>query len=176
MEVNDFIPECFIDTNLVETFLDTRGANHQKGCNVVGKVMKEKFADRFAVGIIDADKRLASYSKEFECIAENDSLRLLKHPSRHHYLILICPAMDKFILDCAAEAGLDVTRYGFSPNLPEFIEQTKNVASKNDYRFKCLFSEFQHHGEAKRLKDILQYLQQERYQADALQLKEFFIK
>lgn len=34
----DIVPECYIDTNLVETLLNmagepTDGVNHQKGCN-----------------------------------------------------------------------------------------------------------------------------------------------
>lgn len=46
----DFIiPECYIDTNLVETLVCSGGCNHQKGCNQVAKVMQEKFADRFAI-------------------------------------------------------------------------------------------------------------------------------
>lgn len=39
------IPECYVDTNLVETLVCTYGCNHQKGCNQVAKVMQEKFAD-----------------------------------------------------------------------------------------------------------------------------------
>ncbi len=42
----DFIiPECYIDTNLVETLVCTGGCNHQKGCNTVAKVMQDKFGD-----------------------------------------------------------------------------------------------------------------------------------
>ncbi len=64
---SDFIiPECYIDTNLVETLSCRDGCNHQKGCNQVAKIMKEKFADRFAVGIIDADKRTPGYLREFK--------------------------------------------------------------------------------------------------------------
>ena len=51
------IPECYVDTNLLETLVPTaKGYNHQKGCNNVVKVMKEKLADEFAVGIVDKDK------------------------------------------------------------------------------------------------------------------------
>jgi len=32
------IPECYADTNLVQTLLQMRGANHQKSC---GQVTKE---------------------------------------------------------------------------------------------------------------------------------------
>lgn len=51
------IPECYIDTNLVESLITTEGCNHQKGCNTVANTMKNKFKDNFAVGIIDNDKR-----------------------------------------------------------------------------------------------------------------------
>ena len=65
------IPECYVDTNLVETLVCKAGCNHQKGCNQVAKVMQEKFADRFAVGIIDADKRKPGYLNNFNEIASS---------------------------------------------------------------------------------------------------------
>lgn len=41
---SDFIiPECYVDTNLVETLVCKDGCNHQKGCNQVAKIMQEKF-------------------------------------------------------------------------------------------------------------------------------------
>lgn len=70
------LPECYIDTNLVETLVFHAGCNHQKGCNQVCKVMQEKFPDRFAVGIIDADKRRPSYINEFQEIASSEHLKL----------------------------------------------------------------------------------------------------
>lgn len=78
----DFIiPECYIDTNLVETLVFTGGCNHQKGCNQVAKVMQEKFANRFAVGIIDADKRRPSYLNEFEKLrpANTSNSSVIRH-------------------------------------------------------------------------------------------------
>lgn len=41
--VDFVIPECYIDTNLVETLACPGGYNHQKGCNQVAKIMREKF-------------------------------------------------------------------------------------------------------------------------------------
>ena len=104
---SDFIiPECYIDTNLVETLSCRDGCNHQKGCNQVAKIMKEKFADRFAVGIIDADKRTPGYLREFKQIIEVSHIKVFRHPERNHYMILICPAADGFILECARSSGL----------------------------------------------------------------------
>ena len=92
------IPECYIDTCLVESLLETEGVNHQKGCNVVTGVMDSKYADKFAVGIIDDDKKKPSYVNEFYNLATTDFLVLLKHLTRPHYLIMVKPAMDGFIL------------------------------------------------------------------------------
>ncbi len=51
------VPECYVDTNLVELLLDTDGVNDQKGCNTVVNTMKAKvLKDSFAVSVIDLDK------------------------------------------------------------------------------------------------------------------------
>lgn len=103
------IPECYVDTNLIETLAPTpKGYNHQKGCNNVVKVMKEKLTDKFAVGIVDKDKRQISYVDEFEEITHTDSLYFYKHPDKAHFLIMIAPAVDCFILKCALESNVNI--------------------------------------------------------------------
>ena len=47
------IPECYADTNLVQTLLQMKGANHQKSCGQVTNKLQSTFKDKFAVGIID---------------------------------------------------------------------------------------------------------------------------
>jgi len=86
--------------------------NHQKGCNTVVNTMKGKILkDGFAVGVIDSDKRKPSYVNEFTEIAHTEHLSLLKHTNKAHYLIMVSPAMDKFILDCAEEEMVDLSEY-----------------------------------------------------------------
>ena len=63
--------------------------------------MQQKFANAFSVGIIDEDKRQVSYVKEFSEIARTPSLRLKKHGSKSHDLIMVSPAMDGFLLNCS---------------------------------------------------------------------------
>ena len=52
------IPECYLDTNLVETivppqkFKGSEGYNHQHTCNDVVKLIRTKLNDNFAVGIV----------------------------------------------------------------------------------------------------------------------------
>lgn len=44
---NHVLPECYVDTNLVNTILG-KSCNHQKGCPTVFKVMNERLKDTFA--------------------------------------------------------------------------------------------------------------------------------
>lgn len=171
----DFIiPECYIDTNLVETLVCQGGCNHQKGCNQVAKVMQEKFADRFAVGIIDADKRRPGYLNEFREIASSEHLKVFRHTVRSHYIILVHPAADGFILSCAKGAQVNMMDYGLSPVLKEFTAQTKNVMSNKDVRFKRLFNSMREVGEIKLLKSLLSYLVNNTYWAKEEEIISFF--
>jgi hypothetical protein len=171
----DFIiPECYIDTNLVETLVCLGGCNHQKGCNQVAKVMQEKFADRFAVGIIDADKRKPSYLNEFREVASSDHLQVLRHHKLPHFIILVHPAADGFILSCAEAAEVKISDYSLSPILKEFTAQTKNVMSNKDIRFKRLFKSLEDVGEMKLMKSLLSYLANNTYQSSDSEIATIF--
>ena len=65
------IPECYIDTNLIETIVPTaKGYNHQKGAGTVAKLMQGKLNDKFAVGISLQDYRLPTNLKELTKITK----------------------------------------------------------------------------------------------------------
>ena len=171
----DFIiPECYIDTNLVETLVCVGGCNHQKGCNQVAKVMREKFVERFAVGIIDADKRRPSYLKEFREIAASEHLQVLRHHKLPHFIILVHPAADGFILSCAEAAEVKMSDYSLSPVLKEFTAQTKNVMSNKDIRFKRLFKSLEDVGEMKLFKSLISYLANNTYKASDSEITTMF--
>jgi hypothetical protein len=138
------IPECYIDTNLIETIVPTvRGYNHQKGAGTVTKLMQSKLSDKFAVGIVDKDKKELKYVEEFDLKIDIGDLLLFKHKNsqRHHYLIFINPAMEKWIMKNADEVGISLQDYGLSDNLKEFTKTTKKVTSKKDKTFKKLFQD-----------------------------------
>ena len=171
----DFIiPECYIDTNLVETLACPGGCNHQKGCNQVAKIMREKFADRFAVGIIDADKRRPGYLNEFREIASSKHLKLFHHPARPHFIILVHPAADGFILSCVETAKVDMKDYGLSPVLKEFTTQTKNVMSNKDVRFKRLFKSLKDTKEMKLFESVVTYFANTTYNSREEEVITFF--
>jgi hypothetical protein len=138
---DSIIPECFLDTMLVETLIiTTKGYNHKKGCNTVCKVMQEKFHDCFALGILDNDKSPPKYLAEFALIVEQHQVMLFKHkgPKKHHYLILH-PPIESWLIKQAEEHNLALTDYELPTDLKGLRKITKVASSKNDHRFKRLF-------------------------------------
>lgn len=163
------IPECFVDTNLIETLAPPQSRyNHQKGCGTVAKVMKERFADRFALGIIDKDKHQVDYLKEFEEACNTGSLILHKHKTRHHYIIQISPAIERLIMDNAIAAGIALTDFGLPSNFDLFVREAKKINSKNDPRFKRLFRSLMQFGapDLQRLSLWINYLKESNYHID----------
>lgn len=133
------IPECYLDTMLVETLVfPIKSYNHQKGCHTVAKVMQEKFADSFALGILDNDKNQIFYLAEFEHVAEQYNVILFKHPEKHHYLIFH-PPIESWLLEQAKEKSLALADYELPTDLKSLRKVTKVTSSKNDHRFKRLF-------------------------------------
>lgn len=94
-KILNVMPECYVDTNLIEYLLDGV-VNHQHCCSKVVGQLNNTFADKFAIGIIDKDKVELGYIQDCDEIAKTEHLTLLKHKSRHHYLITISPAVDKY--------------------------------------------------------------------------------
>ena len=164
------IPECYVDTNLTET-LTGIVCNHQKGCSNVVKQMEEKRSDRFALGVIDKDKRKVTYVSEFVLVAGNDWLEVLKHKSRHHYLIYIIPAVEGFILRAASEMNVSLADYGLPVNLTDLTKVTKQQDSKNDARFKKLFNAIKDSTGLQVLKNAVDYLRVNQYDVDLEELK-----
>lgn len=154
------IPECYGDTLLVETLLPPdNGYNHQKGCNQVARVMTGRFKDRFAVGIIDKDKRAVKYLEEFEMIDEvKDSLFLFKHRRRSHFFIQIQPGLEAWILKICNEEKIELDALGNT--VDEITEYTKvNMRKKNpDIELKKLFTEIGRKKENQKVKKLIGWL------------------
>ena len=140
----NIIPECYVDTNLIETLVPPRkGYNHQKGCPNVAKVMQGNFSDSFALGIIDKDKKQVKYLGEFNLVAEKASLQLYKHKlaTKHHYIIVVAPAVEQWIIETAQSVNLPLSNYSLPVNLTELTKVAKTITSKTDQKFKGLFKD-----------------------------------
>ena len=164
------MPECFVDTNLIEYLLNA-GVNHQHCCSKVIGQLKSTFADKFAIGIIDKDKVQLGYIQECDVIAQTEHLTLMKHRKRHQYLITIAPAIDKFVLDCAQEQMVDIKAFGLPDELRRFTDETKRVSSNSDPRFKSLFAAIKNNSEIHSLKMVLKYLCDNKYTSDSDHLR-----
>lgn len=169
------LPECYVDTNLIEYLLNA-GVNHQHCCSKVVERLNSIFKDRFAVGIIDKDKVEMGYIRDCDTIARTKHLTLMKHRDRHQYLITIAPAVDKFVLDCANEQNVDPENYGLPGDLSKFTKESKDVTANSDSRFKRLFAAIKANNEIRSLKMALKYLCENSYNSDTGQLREIFIR
>ena len=143
---NHILPECYLDTNLIETLVppknQKKGYNHQKGCNDVIRVMQKKFIAQFALGILDVDKDSPDklQVKQFYFIDEKYSVKLYKHQIENHYLLLH-PPIEKWLIMEAQQVNLSLEYHSLSSNLNELKKLSKPATSKNNPRFKTVFEE-----------------------------------
>ena len=163
---NLILPECYIETNLIEALVPPQhGYNHQKGCPAVAKKMKEKFADSFALGIMDKDKRRVSYLQEFSLIASDQDLEIYKHKERPHYILLISPAVEGFILKAASTLKLDLRTYEIPVSLEGMKKETKQIDAQSSRKYRKLFRALSPAPEFQKLAKIISYLKDKRYEA-----------
>ena len=168
------IPECYVDTNLVSTLLGGIGVNHQKSCNNVIALMRGRFEDDFAVGIIDNDKRRPQYLDDCNLIAESNHLQLYKHSQKQHYIITISPAAEGFILSVVEAACISMSDYNLPSNLDDLKKITKHIVSNKNSNLIKLFRDLKNVGEFNILSLVLRYLIEKGYNADQRELQSLF--
>lgn len=170
------MPECYIDTTLVESLLDA-DVNHKHNCNEVAKEMqKGKYKNEFAVGIIDNDKRKLSYIEDgFVKIGQTENLTFLKHRNKHQYIIKVGKehkAMETFIKANVDALGMKMEDFGLPSDLAKLIEQTKDsVSTQKDPRILKLCKTMRQSPEVAKLQDILAYLAANKYNVDIDEFK-----
>lgn len=176
MKYNNIMPECYIDTTLVESLLDA-DVNHKHNCNEVAKEMqKGKYKNEFAVGIIDNDKRKLSYIEDgFVKIGQTENLTFLKHRNKHQYIIKVGKehkAMETFIKANVDALGMKMEDFGLPSDLAKLIEQTKDsVSTQKDPRILKLCKTMRQSPEVAKLQDILAYLATNKYNVDIDEFK-----
>ncbi|WP_375444889.1 hypothetical protein [uncultured Fibrella sp.] len=173
------LPECYIDTKLIKTLVPPRGKyNHQKGTNVL-KRMDEKLSNEFALGIVDEDVQDRHYAEAFDVIYNvPGSLRLLKHRHRFHFLIYICPAVEKWIIMAADEVTISLTDYGLPHDFDKLRKLSKTSKSENTDPFSENFQQLFNVLKARKpsctrvLSYWIKYLKENKYTADLLHIME----
>ncbi len=171
------IPECYLDTNLVETivppqkFKGSQGYNHQHNCNDVVKLIRTRLNDNFAVGIVDRDKRKLEHTNDYELLVSKNNLELHIRPNRNHYLIFHEP-IEKWILNEAQQVNISLDTYDLPTTLEELVNM-KGEISKNDPRFKKLFRDLKSHNASgiNLLAKWIEHLKANPYNADKTTLQ-----
>jgi hypothetical protein len=136
----NILPECYIDTQ-VASILTQAKLNHQMGCSQVANKLSAEFRNAVALGIIDEDKNKGSvhpYLKEFNIQLSVENLLLKKHNTREHYLIVICPEIENWLLNDAQSSNINLTDYELPIDLKSFkgITKTQNINTDQKlYRF-----------------------------------------
>jgi hypothetical protein len=161
------IPECYADTLLIETLVPTnKGYNHQHNCFKVEATMKG--LDSFALGIIDKDKKQVKYLDSFKVIdkVEGD-LILWRHADEniHHWIVQICPALERLLLKICEAEHIDTT--GFGENALDGIKYyTKSISRLDNPKLQALFSEINSKNEnvvVRKLKGWIKLLKEKNY-------------
>lgn len=175
VDLNHIIPECYVDTNILKTLLRVNKVNHQFGCNqVMSKLKKGKYADSFAIAIIDDDKRKTYDCKDFWELCRSEHLVLMKHKTKHHYLIFVYKAAENFLLACARELGLNMADYQLPDTLEGLRKVTKDNDSDKEPRIKNLVNALRSSSEMARLERTVSYLHEKQYAATTDELVKVF--
>ena len=171
------MPECYADTLMIETFVPPKlKYNHKHSCFQVEKEMvKGKFKDKFAVAIIDKDKKQIKYLNEFDEIDKVEgSLLLLRHKSRekHHFIIQILPALEQWVMNVCKEEN--IIPEDVPTDIKELRKYTKKQSSIRNKDLKNLFVKMGERNEnvnIRKLKRWLILLKEKNYEVDLNELK-----
>lgn len=170
-----FLPECYLDTNLVEALLNTTNAvNHKKGNSNILRVLKTERKDSFAVALIDDDKRKPKDLHEFVKAGRFNfaGLKLFWHSERKHFLIQLSPAIEQWLLNECAKAEIKPSDYRLPDHLKGF-KNIKGIAQRNDVRFSMLFKDMLQNekcNEIRELKRWLHYFKDNHYNSNIEEL------
>lgn len=175
IRINYLFPECYVDTNILKTLFHLDGVNHQHSCSkVMGSLRSPRFANVFAIGVVDDDKKKTYDYSEFEQLAKSEHLILMKHKTRHHYLIFVYKAAEDLLLSCASELELDLSDFDLPNDLEGLKEETKSCESDKEPRIKKLVNALRGSSEMSRLERTVRYLLDNQYKVGKEKLVELF--
>jgi hypothetical protein len=136
------IAECYADTLMVSSILNSLKVEHAFGIPEVAKVMKAS-AEECIIGIVDNDKekRIPPYLLSFKTQYVDNRVIVKHNPSTNQSLLVIDKAIESFILWNAEQVGLDISQYGF-PLVPKLLgRRLKYEYIDTDSDFQLVLSE-----------------------------------
>ncbi len=137
------LPECFADTKMMQV-IGFKRVNHCPSIGAVANTMKEKYQKRLAIGVVDKDKpgNIPSYFNDFEVVKEFDGFELKRLPNTKHFLVVIAPALEQWIIDTSNKLDIPLKRYGFD-TLKKLKRVTKKQSVANNRDFEALINTMQ---------------------------------
>jgi hypothetical protein len=136
----NILPECYVDTQVAKIIVQAK-LNHQMGCNQVANKLLGEFKESIALGIIDEDKNKGSvhpYIKQFDTRLSLEGLQLKKHKQKEHYLIVICPEIENWLLTDARSANINISKF----DLPSDLKGLKAISKTQDISKNINFHRF----------------------------------
>lgn len=132
------LPECNTDTLLID-IIGFKKPYHQSSIGDVANTMTKSYKNKLVIGVIDNDKRQPGYFGEFTSIKTEHQLILKHKPDTRHYLIVICPAIEKWIYYNAEKVNVNPQDYGFR-TFKYFKAITKSINAKDNKGLKNLLN------------------------------------
>jgi hypothetical protein len=131
------------------------------------------------LGIVDEDFEDREYAEEFTLLFHlSGQLKLKKHPASHHYLIMICPGFEEWLLERTKEMGKTMEDYGLHSDLIRLRKTTKTAKSEDEDpysdNFRRLFKSLRDHNSVciALIRFWITYLKENPYTADLTYLVE----
>ena len=168
----EIYPECNVDTNLMG-FIIGGAVKHKHCCNEVAKALNG--TDGFAIGVVDDDKRPATFDDGFVPHESTWShVAFYPHKDGKRFLFKIHKAMDEFVFDMARDMRVDLRDLGYPDTLMEFKKITKREDASQNPKLRKLFAKIADNRELTAFRNTVRYLVHAKYQADVNVAKDFF--
>jgi hypothetical protein len=90
-----------------------------------GRVCNRLVKYKNSLGLVDEDPGHPEphYIRKLRIILDKDEIRLLYDESNQNHLIILCPELEKWILETTKEVGENITKYNLSDDLGELYKR-----------------------------------------------------
>jgi len=145
---NELVSECFAETEMIKILLDLKKVNHKHGKSNVANTLRTNLRNNKAIGIVDEDRNKGNQPKYFSeftrILISHDCLLIKQHHTLEHYLIIIQPEIEYWLLNAARESNIDPLDFNLPYDLRiRDITKSNTLHTNNDFRnfIKKLISE-----------------------------------
>ena len=134
------LPECFADTLLIKIIKYDR-PHHCPSIGAVSNTMQKFYKNRLAIGVVDKDKPgdIPNYFNDFVLLIADNGLELKWHPDTKHYLVVVDPVLEKWLMGVADDLEIPTKKYGFK-DIKGLKRLTKSEKAGQNQNLKQFFN------------------------------------